>query len=214
MIQRPFASNLVVCVVFALTATMPGVALAEPPPAVDVVIHDEPPPRRIVTIEYNPLLLIIRKFSANIVVAPIDHHALVLSPFYFSTETAPIYVFDEAGTATQLPKQKFEGFGGELGYRYYFGERGPRGFFLGPSGILSAVKATAQNGSLTHFRTYGAAVDVGYQMLVADRVSLSLGAGVQYTKTSQSIPNQQFPSNFNANGGLRPRFLVSLGFAF
>jgi hypothetical protein len=213
MIQRRFIADHWVCVMLALAVTGSG-AFAERPHAVDVVIHDEPPPRRILTIEYNPLLLILGKFSATIVVAPIDHHALVLNPFYFSTETAPIFVFDAAGNATQLPKQKFEGFGGELGYRYYFGERGPRGLFLGPSGILSAVKATAQNGSQTHFRTYGGAVDIGYQMLVADRVSLTLGAGVQYTKTSQSIPNQQFPSNFNVNGGVRPRLLVSLGFAF
>jgi len=214
MSRRLVVSRLLACTVLTFTSTMSGNAFAEPPPPVDVVIHDEPPPRRILTIEWNPFTLLIGKLSANIVIAPIDHHTLVLSPAYFSTETSDIYVYNDAGVGTQLPKQKFQGFAGELGYRYYFGEGGPRGFFLGPSAILMDVKATAQNGTQTHFLNYGAAADLGYQVLVADRVSLSLGAGVQYTKVNKSIPDQQFPAKLYANGGVRPRLLFSLGWAF
>jgi hypothetical protein len=76
------------------------------------------------------------------------------------------------------------------------------------------VKATAQDGTQTHFHNYGVAADVGYQMLVADRVVISLGAGVQYNWISRSIPNQQFPAKLYANGGVRPRVLLSLGWAF
>ena len=213
MSQRLSVSKLFACLA-SFTIGVSGIAVAEPPLAVDVVIHDEPPPRRILTIEWNPFPLLIGKLSANIVIAPIDHHTLVLSPAYFSTETADIFIYNDAGGSTQLPKQKFQGFAGELGYRYYFGEGGPRGFFLGPSAILMSVKATAQNGIQTKFLNYGAAADLGYQVLVGDRVALSLGAGVQYTKTNKSIPDQQFPAKIYASGGVRPRLLFSLGWAF
>ncbi len=214
MSQRPFVSNLLTRVAVALTAAMPGAAVAEPPPAVDVVIHDEPPPRRILTVELQPFPFILGKVGGTIVIAPLDHHALVLSPFYVSTETAAIYIYDDAGNPTQLPKQTFKGFRGELGYRYYFGKRGPRGFFLGPSAVLASLTATALDGSKTRFLDYGVAADIGYQALVADRVALSLGGGAEYTWNNKTIPNQQYPSNLYANGGVHPRLLFSLGWAF
>jgi hypothetical protein len=196
---------------FATTAT----AMAEPEAAVDVVVRDPPPPRRVVCIEWNPLpLFTIGKASADVVVVPVEHHALVLSPFYSWTKTVPIYVIDDAGNATQLPEQKFAGFGGEVGYRYYAGDGGPRGFFVGPSLILASFEATADDGTKTSFLDFGLAADAGYQMLVADRVALGLGGGVQYLWTTKSIPDQQFPSRIYANRGLAPRVLASLGWAF
>ncbi len=214
MTERLFASKLAACAAFTFAAATSGVALAEPTPGVDVVIRDEPPPRRILTIEFNPLPAIVGKLSADVIITPVSHHALVLSPSYVSVETAPIYIFDDTGQATQLPKQKFSGWGGELGYRYYFGEGGPRGFFLGPSLMLSSLTAQAQDGSKTRFLHYGVAADIGYQTLLWDSVTLSLGGGVQYTKTDKTIPDQQFPAKLFANGGIRPRLLLSVGWAF
>jgi hypothetical protein len=202
-------------------------AMAESPPQdasatsgyartpVDIVIHDNPPPRRWISIAWNPVPIIaLGKVSFDVVVAPLVHHAIVFSPFYATTTTAPLYTFDDAGNATQLPQQRFEGFGGELGYRYYFGEGGLRGFFLGPSFILGFFTATAQDTSQTQYVDYGFAVDVGYQALVANRVVVGAGVGAQYTLTDKSIPNQQFPANVYANAGLRPRLLFSVGWAF
>ena len=214
MNQRCFARELLTLVGLVVAGAMPGSARAEPPSAVDVVIRNEPPPRRFLTIEDNPFPLLIGKRSANVVIAPLNHHALVLSPSYVSVETAPIYIFDDTGNPTQLPKQKFSGWGGELGYRYYFGEGGPRGFFLGPSFMLSSLTAQAQDGSKTRFLLYGIAGDIGYQTLLWDSVTLSLGAGVQYTKTDKTIPDQQFPAKLFANGGVLPRLLLSVGWAF
>jgi hypothetical protein len=189
-------------------------AFGAPPPPVDVVIP-ETAPRRIFAVEWNPLPLVtIGKLSANLVIVPVDHHALVLSPFYAWTTTAPIFVFDDNGNPSQLPEQRFTGYGGELGYRYYSRQGGPRGLFVGPSFILGSFVATAANGTKTSFLDYGAAADIGYETLVADRVALSLGAGVQYTATSKSIPSQQFPAQLYANSLVRPRLLFALGWAF
>ncbi len=207
------APKLCASVCFAVLATTRSV-LADPPPPVDVVIHDAPPPKRTLTIEWNPVALAtIGKLSANLVVAPVDHHAVVISPFYASVSTAPITLYDEAGNPTNLPSQSFRGFGGELGYRYYFGTGGPRGFFLGPSLLLSYVTATAANGSQTNFADFGVAADAGYEVLVVDRVVLCLGAGLQYTGPSRSIPDQQLPAKIYANDALLPRLLLSIGWA-
>jgi hypothetical protein len=223
--RRGVVMSCALFVPIALSST----ALAEPPAAdvssatgdglsrtpVDVVINEIPPPRRWLSIAWNPLpALALGKLSFDVVFAPFVHHAIVLSPFYAISTTAPIYTFDDAGNPTQLPTQRFEGFGGELGYRYYFGDGGLRGFFAGPSFILGFFTATAQDTSQTQYIDYGVALDVGYQALIADRIVVGAGLGAQYTLTDKSIPNQQFPANVYANAGLRPRLLFSVGWAF
>jgi hypothetical protein len=207
--------------VAVLSTTIPVAAAETPPPAdspadtpIDVVVHETPPQRRLISVEFNPLPLLVGKLSANVVIVPVDHHALVLCPFYVSTTTAGIYVFNDQGDATQLPTQTFSGFGGEIGYRYYTGLGGPRGLFVGPSLILASMTAKAQNGSTTGYLDYGIAGDIGYEMLVADNVALAVGGGVQYATPSQSIPSQQFPADVYANGRVMPRALASIGWAF
>ncbi len=200
----------------AVVLAAPSVAHADPPGPVDVTIKDEPIPTRYVAITWNPVpAFTIGKASFDIVITPVSHHAIVLNPYYASVTTQPIAIENSIGVPTvQLPQQKFEGFGGEIGYRYYTGHAGPRGFFAGPSFLISAFTATAQDQSQTSYMGFGGALDVGYEMLVADRVAIALGAGAQYTVTDKTIPNQQFPASIYANNGLRPRFLFSLGFAF
>ena len=186
--------------------------LAETP--ADVAIPEVAPPRRIFSIEWNPLpLFTVNRLSGSLVVVPVSHHALVVSPFYTWMTTQPIYVYDDQGNATQLPTQQFSGFGAEVGYRYYTGERGPRGFFVGPSLVAAAMTAHPQTGADTSYLDYGLAIDVGYETLVADAVALSLGAGVQYTRPDQSIPSQQFPADIVANSRVFPRVLLSIGWA-
>lgn len=182
--------------------------------AVDVTLKLPPPPHRALTLEWGPLALLVGKVSFDAVLVPGSHHALVLSPFYASSSTAPISVYDAQGNATALPTQTFSGVGGELGYRYYFGEQGPRGFFLGASLLVGAFDAKAQDGTSTSFWNLGGALDVGFQAIVAERVSLTLGAGAQLTTTTTTLPSQQFPADVYANGGIRPRVLASLGYAF
>jgi hypothetical protein len=196
------------------------------PPAPDVRLVEAPPQHRAFTIEWNPLALFIDRLSVNLVIVPGDHHGIVLSPFYTWANTAEYATsLNSDGTPLQypngtpyvlnVPKQTFEGFGGELGYRYYFAKGGPRGFFAGPSLIVAAITATAYNGNQTSFFDVGAAVDAGFQALIADTVSVSVGAGLQYTfYQNQSIPPQQLPASTVANERLYPRLLLSLGYAF
>jgi hypothetical protein len=224
----------------AVLAARPALAEGAPaaeqrPPdevAVDVRLAEAPPPHRTLTIEWNPLALFIDRFSLNAVVVPGDHHALVLSPFYTWAGTAeystglnadgtPLVDTTGAITGTKgasyvlnVPRQTFTGFGGELGYRYYFAEGGPRGVFLGPSLILEGITAKAYNGSETSFAGYGLAADLGYEALIADTVAVSVGVGGQYLLTSRSIPPQQLPASIYANERFYPRLLLSFGYAF
>jgi hypothetical protein len=207
------------------TATTARVAAAELPPPVDVVLPETPEPHRTLTVEWNPLSLFIDRFSVTAVVVPGDHHGLVVSPYYTWASTVPYSTnIDGQGNALVGPgdspyalnvlSQTFKGFGGELGYRYYSGKGGPRGFFAGPSLLLAAITATAGNGTQTSFGDVGIAADAGYEALVADAVAVSVGAGLQYTFTTRSIPDQQLPASIYANERLYPRLLLSMGYAF
>lgn len=210
--NRLALSSLLVTVAVTAAGTAKG---APDVRSVDAVLRDAPTLHRAVVVEWNPLALIaIGKLSLDVIITPADHHGLVLSPFYAWATTRPITVFDDAGTPTQLPEQSFTGFGGELGYRYYVDKGGPRGFFLGPSLLLGAFTATAHDGTKTSYLEYGLAADAGYQMLIADRASLSLGGGIQLVTPTKAIPDQQFPAWIYANGRLSPRVLLSFGWAF
>jgi hypothetical protein len=186
-----------------MIASLLVLLIAVPEAPVDVAVQGAPIAHRTLSIEWNPLPLVtIGRLSLNAVLTPSDHDAIVLAPFYAWASTEPISVFDDHGGATLLPEQKFKGGGGELGYRYYFGLGGPRGFFLGPSLILGAFTATAQDRSETKYIQFGVAADAGYETVILDAVSLSIGGGVQATGTSEHIPAQQFPAKFYANNGV------------
>jgi hypothetical protein len=203
-----------------LLGLVASVARADTPePVPDVRIGAPAPVSRRLAIGLDPLAFIadVGRLQADIVIVPVDHHAIVVSPFYTSTSTAPIVVQDSNGNPMyQLPEQIFRGGGLELGYRYYQGLGGPRGFFVGPSLIFIAMfekQGQYGDGSHTRFQDLGVALDAGYQALVANKVSLTLGGGVQALVTSRSIPDQQFPAKLYANSGVWPRFMFSIGWA-
>jgi hypothetical protein len=209
----------------ATTTTAARVSTAESSQPVNVVIHDTAPQHRALAIEWNPLALFLQRFSVDFVVAPGDHHALVVSPFYTWASTNPYAtaidgngnpLVDAKGspyTLNVLP-QTFRGFGGELGYRYYVDEGGPRGFFVGPSLILAGMRATAGNGSETSYLDIGGALDIGYEAVIADAIVFTVGGGAQYAVPTRSIPPQQWPATVYANARVQPRLLLSLGYAF
>ena len=185
-----------------------------PAGTVDVTLPEPVPARRFLALEFNPLAAAtVDRWGANIIFAPFEHHALILNPFHAYARTYNINLFDDNGNPLQLPVQTFKGWGAELGYRYYSGRGGLRGLFLGPSLIADWMTAQAQNGSQTSYVYYGFAADVGYQVLIDDRLSLSLGAGLQYAQPSKDIPKQGLTAKYYANATVLPRLLVSIGWA-
>ncbi|MGH7271010.1 MAG: DUF3575 domain-containing protein [Polyangiaceae bacterium] len=201
-------------------AQRPASAATTPPASapVDVVVHDERPARRVLSIEWDPLSLLYNRLEGRIEISPIDHHVLVVSPFYFNSRTASFEESAQGGAGSPVtvlvPSQRFEGFGAELGYRYYTGLSGPRGFFIGPTLTYAQMQETAGDGTKTPLRDYGIAIDAGYQALVAERWVVSVGLGLGYTLTSRSLADQLWPANTYANGGVLPRPLFAVGYSF
>jgi hypothetical protein len=182
--------------------------------AVDVALREPAPPRRYVALEINPLAgLALHRWGGDIIIAPLEHHAIIVNPFHASAQTYPINLYDDNGNPIKLPVQQFSGWGAELGYRYYSGRGGLRGLFLGPSLFADWMTVNAQDGSQTKYIYYGVAADVGYQALITDRVSLSVGAGLQYGLPNKDLPRQGFQAKYYANPILLPRLLISIGWA-
>jgi hypothetical protein len=182
--------------------------------AVDVALRPPAPPRRYLALEINPLAgLALHRWGGNIVVAPLEHHAIIVNPFHAYARTYPINLYDDNGNPIKLPVQELNGWGGELGYRYYTGQGGLRGVFFGPSFFADWMTVQAQDGSKTKYVYYGVAADVGYQTLISNDISLAFGAGLQYGQPSKDLPRQGFQAKYYANPILLPRLLISLGWA-
>jgi hypothetical protein len=158
--------------------------------------------RRLV-LSYNPFTLQLSRYGLNAELLLASHHGLVLSPFYAYTTTNEDSFHNV-----------FRGFGGELGYRWYSGRNGARGFFVGPSVLLGFYEGVPARGATVPFANLGGALDVGYQAIVVDRWVVGIGGGLQYTVPTQTFPPQELPASVYAIQGLRPRLLLALGAAF
>ena len=158
---------------------------------------------RRIALSWNPFTLHLTRVSLNAELLIASHHGVMITPFYASTTTN-----------TDSFENVFRGWGGEIGYRYYSGKNGARGFFIGPSLLLGFYDAIPKRGDKVPFTNWGGALDVGWQALVADRWVVGLGTGVQYTVPSATFPSQELPASVYASRGLRPRLLLALGVAF
>ncbi len=171
--------------------------------------YDEPvisrpaPARRRMAFELTPLSLVLRHFGATVELMAGSHHAINLGAYWTTWRTG-----DDSYHNT------FEGAGGELGYRYYWGPDGPRGVFCGASVLAGTFVGIPEVGQHVPFQMYGGAVDFGYQTLVLDRWLIGLGLGLQYSHPTERIPQQELPISVIANPGLRPRLLLALGVAW
>src|SRR6478736_74226 len=191
----------------------PAEATPEPPPGappgavlVPVGQPEEPHPFSLL---FNPLGLFVGRYSITAEYQPVLHHAITLNPFYNHTSIKDTVSNTDLGT--------LNGFGGELGYRYYTGKKGPNGFFVGPSFLFGSYKATQTGYPDDSFTSFGGAVDVGGQAVIGPGFVIGGGFGMQYTKTSHELintDNLNLASILVAKSGVRPRFLFAVSYAF
>jgi hypothetical protein len=179
--------------------------------------------KRHFTLTWNPLTLFVMRAEFALEVLLTDHHALQLTGFWGSTRTNEVYPSSSDNSHEHALTTLFQGWGGEFGYRFYSGTAGPRGFFVAPSFLLARYTATPARGAGTsvemdgvpiQYWSFGGAIDVGYQALLADRVVAGFGGGLQYTVPTHTFPAEELPASVYANRGLRPRVLITLGVAF
>jgi hypothetical protein len=169
---------------------------------------EKPGPYEPYAIELNPLGLIVGgRVSLSLEWVPVTHHGLIVSPHFVHT-TADI----ATGPGT-FQSQSFTGVGGEIGYRYYSGTRGPIGIFVGPSLIFGVYNAGLPNGNQA-FTDVGLAVDGGVQTILLDHLVLGAGAGLEYLKVSHDFGDLPMGPSTIASTGLKPRILASAGYGF
>jgi hypothetical protein len=190
-------------------------APAERPQPDKVEKEDGESDRKKIAIEINPLAAAIGRYSIQGEYLPAVHHAITLNPFFAH---APVKV---TVNGQEIDGGSLTGFGGELGYRFYTGTKGPNGFFIGPSVIFASYSQSAPSGANSttksdSFTSIGGAVDLGGQAVIGPGIVLGGGFGLQYTSTSKDIAteNLNLASAVIAGGGVRPRFLVHAGYAF
>jgi hypothetical protein len=163
------------------------------------------------SLELNPLAATIGRYSIQAEWLPMEHHAIVLNPHFDHTSST-------VGGSDGLPSytESFTGFGGELGYRFYTGSRGANGFFVGPSFLLANYSPSVGGQSGPSFTSVGGAVDIGGQFIVGPGIVIGGGFGLQYTAVSGGGNTDGMPLLTQAlvGDGLRPRFLLSAGYAF
>jgi len=165
----------------------------------------------------NPLGILIGRYCLEGEFLPVPHHAITLSPFFTH---APVTVTTSQG---EVDAGSLTGFGTELGYRFYTGKKGANGFFAGPSLLFGSYSSAAPSGSQpsgseghVSFFGYGAAIDIGGQAIIGPGVVVGGGAGLQYTTNSEELDGKDLnlASAIIAGGGIRPRLLLTVGYAF
>lgn len=170
--------------------------------------------RKVAAIEVTPLGLFLGHYGAQLDVVPAAHHGIVLSGYYLHAESVDALFPDY--TKGGAPVNTYDGAGGELGYRYYFGARGPHGLYLGLSLLLGTTSSdlAAATATRSHYSWHqlGGALDVGYQSIVGP-VLFGLGAGVQYVHVDKDIPAMGDLSDIMTRSAIRPRVAVTFGYA-
>jgi hypothetical protein len=165
-----------------------------------VITYEEP--SRPVAITANPLDLALGRLSANVEILLAQHHAIVLSPnvLLFHVDRGGRYNLESEGLGFASPTST--GFGGELGYHYWWTWRhllaGP---YFGPSLLLGSVNG-ATVGAATGSQWYwGGAVDAGAQAVLPGGFTLGGGLGLGFVTMASTV-------------GVFPRFLLQLGWSF
>jgi len=188
-----------------------GYAMAAVEPA------PEPAPKQF-AITTNPLNLYIHRYGLNVEYQPTLHHGIIVSPHYDSVSVDATSVMTINGTTQSIGyKDSYSGFGAEIGYRFYSGNRGFNGFFAGPSLLLATYKTSGnlQGANVSSsFSSIGWAWEVGGQAQLGGGFIIGGGGGMQYTKVSKQIDDLPLVAAVIAGGGWRPRFLLNLGYAF
>ena len=182
-----------------------------PPPPVDQNASSAADNYKHVTIVANPLSSIVGRYGIDVSYLPALHHAIVLNPFYQHVSADTTTTINGVETKSS---STFGGFGGELGYRFYTGEKGANGFYVGPSVIFGSYAQTNSAGDKVSFTSVGAAIDIGGQAIIGDGFTIGGGFGLQYTKTSTKFEDLPFGAAVLAGGGVRPRFLFTIGYSF
>ncbi len=149
---------------------------------------EEPARERSMAVLLNPVPLISKTLSLDLVWAPVPHHAVLVSPHVRPIDGAR--------------------YSGELGYRYYTSsQREPGGFFAGP--VIAGFYSS--EGSKIGF-----AVDVGVQVVSKLGITASGGLGLMWIPAGSKVElgSKVGDGVYAEIWRFVPRMLASVGYAF
>ncbi len=145
---------------------------------------------------FNPLALFIARGSVDAEWLFLPHHALVVSPHLTWEQDRGSL----PSTATGFTGSRSTGVGVEVGYHYWLtGVSEPEGVFVGPSLLLDSTRRAP---NIDRFTSYGAAIDVGYQVIIGSGFTMAAGGGILVIKASDTTAK------------LSPRLLFGIGWTF
>ncbi len=127
---------------------------------------DDYSPEKKLSLRLNPLPIFEARISGDAEYMFAPHHAVVGSPQLTFSAHRPDIVAYGFGYA-----ERAGGIGGEVGYHYWIEPR-LEGVFLGPSLVLGLTFAGPT------FLYYGAAFDVGWQMILGKGFTFDVGGGL------------------------------------
>lgn len=189
----------------AQDAAPPAVAPA-PPPAVAPAPQPDPEekPYKQFSVLFNPLSAIVGRYSFDLIYLPARHHGIVFNPY-------GQFVSAEAGSV----KTEYSNYGAELGYRFFTGERGANGFFIGPFATYTAYNTKTTSGGTSaeaSFRAYGVGADLGGMHVFDFGLTIGGGFGLMWLRGSGG--DGAATSSTVKVEGVLPRFLFSIGYSF
>jgi hypothetical protein len=159
---------------------------------------------RTFTVLGDATALVNAHFSVELQVVPWQHHALRMAPFCLLADNHLWFISDVGDDRIQLSC------GGELGYRYYTGERGANGFFVGPSLLLAhrhidAGLDSAGNSVAAVGYVYGGpALDIGVQGMSTQGFTVGGGVGAALVRKFES----------GASFHIDSRVFINVGYSF
>ncbi len=205
MTPRPplAASALVVCALLACSRRVDAMEPPEDGASFDEVRAYENRLRPFTVLADVTMVLTARiSFEGQFV--PWMHHGFRLNPFCAFVDQSLPFISGAADERFQLSC------GTEVGYRYYTGERGANGFFVGPSLLFAHTHVNAGNDASKQpvgardFYYAGGALDVGVQGMTERGFTVGGGAGVVLLR------NLDAGSRF----GVDQRLFINVGYSF
>ena len=153
------------------------------------------------------LALLVRRVSIGYELLPGVHHSFGITLHGQSPGTG----------VPSLVKGGIAGGGGEIGYRYYTGARGPYGPFVGTSflsGYYVSRSSFYEDVATTTYAQYGLAIDMGWATDIDRTFTLAVGIGAQRTWIDVDRRKLSDYGKAVAGEGVRPRAMVQVGRAF
>jgi hypothetical protein len=201
-----FTHGLRALSVLAILAATPRAFAMEPPPEgasyQEILAYENR--LRPFTVLGDATAIINAHFAIEGQFVPWMHHAIRLAPFCALGDTHLWFVTEAADDRIELSC------GAEIGYRYYTGERGANGFFVGPSLILAHTHIEAGTDSANtpvgpvDYVYGGPALDVGVQGITEQGFTVGGGAGAALLRHFES------GSHFRVDS----RIFVNVGYSF